>query len=829
MVALADLVVQYTALVDAHVPRLAACLKDPHELVRTQASRLAISLYPPFLDTSQMFYKSVRCTGVVRIVLKTHIMFFYVNVGVCLLTFKKLVWSADLQSLTVDNWYYSNLNPIVYPNLQALGLLANLLQKDYVKWRGPLFHRFLLALVDPCQRVAHLAEYLLTDTLATKMPNLAYNHFVESLFVLNDCTVGLARLGAASAGLPHDTEMTQSTSPSFSIGADSGCFSLRGADEFSRNKRDAIYRALLRHMAPEHKFATTARLCQEVLGGAVDGALPLAEPACAEVLGDALRVLASKEIKVIVRRGTCGDDDNDDAEEMKDAKAMAGAAKGRLVGQMMKKHLAEGVLPVIIELKRVMESQKHPLLGWLMAAAAAMLRDHKAEIEDILAADKQLAKEILYDIRQADVQRAAEAAEKAARQERSAGSIVPDRSTPADGASLTSHATPAVATRQAATPAAAPRPDAIRPPGTTSTTPIAAEVLSSSAKKGPVGGGARQGRSFEPAGGSTPRSCAPERSAHAPGDVPRAGGRVQGTTAGALRTANARARTVSRLARAAGPVQDPQQQQQQRIQQQQQQQQRYGGQEDGNGDGTFDASVTEPLLVSSLPPRTEGATRLPRRSSIAAAAAAAASALDNDGKFTPVHHDIGMENAGGGAAVPEETCGSTPISVPRLKRGARGVPRAAGFMPDHREPSASTPSAAAPLSTLSKQRMAPAAAHSGAPGSHRQRLQGDENEEEEQQQQCIGSEENDHVALPFASPVAVGGGGVGRRQPTWNVSLEVVPREGDDAHANGRDGGDEQTQVSANGKSGTEGMETSEKEDVDGRRAPKKSTRKRKA
>lgn len=35
-VALADLVMHYTALVDAHVGRLAACIRDPHELVRTQ-------------------------------------------------------------------------------------------------------------------------------------------------------------------------------------------------------------------------------------------------------------------------------------------------------------------------------------------------------------------------------------------------------------------------------------------------------------------------------------------------------------------------------------------------------------------------------------------------------------------------------------------------------------------------------------------------------------------------------------------------------------------------------------------------------------------------
>ena len=57
-----------------------------------------------------------------------------------------------------------------------------------------------------------------------------------------------------------------------------------------------VCRALLQRMAPEHKFATAAKLCGEVLGGVADGLLPLEQ--CEEVLGDALRCLASKDIKV---------------------------------------------------------------------------------------------------------------------------------------------------------------------------------------------------------------------------------------------------------------------------------------------------------------------------------------------------------------------------------------------------------------------------------------------------------------------------------------------------------------------------------------------------
>ena len=41
--------------------------------------------------------------------------------------------------------------------------------QDFVKWRGALFHKFTLALVDTSASVRQLAEYLLTNTLALKV------------------------------------------------------------------------------------------------------------------------------------------------------------------------------------------------------------------------------------------------------------------------------------------------------------------------------------------------------------------------------------------------------------------------------------------------------------------------------------------------------------------------------------------------------------------------------------------------------------------------------------------------------------------------------------
>lgn len=47
---------------------------------------------------------------------------------------------------------------------------------------------------------------------------------------------------------------------------------------------------------------------------------------------------------------------------------------------MMKKHLVEGVVPVLIELKRALAAQQHWLLGDLLAAIRMLLKDYKNEV-----------------------------------------------------------------------------------------------------------------------------------------------------------------------------------------------------------------------------------------------------------------------------------------------------------------------------------------------------------------------------------------------------------------------------------------------------------------
>ncbi|KAL6847422.1 hypothetical protein ACP4OV_023275 [Aristida adscensionis] len=264
---------------------------------------------------------------------------------------------------------------------QTFILLAKLLQRDYVKWRGVLFLRFLPCLVDESEKIRHLADYLFGNILKAKAPLLAYNSFIEAIYVLNNCT---------GHGAYSESQGSSDRGPTL--------FAIRGSDERSRSKRMHIYVSLLKQMAPEHLLATSAKLCAEILAAACDGLLNVDDEAGSAVLQDALQILACKEMRI--HPNICSDNAEMD-EESGEGGATASAvlaAKGRAVTQVAKKNLIQIAVPIFIELKRLLEGKNSPLVGCLMECLRALLKDYKNEIEEILVADKQLQRELLYDM-----------------------------------------------------------------------------------------------------------------------------------------------------------------------------------------------------------------------------------------------------------------------------------------------------------------------------------------------------------------------------------------------------------------------------------------------
>lgn len=278
----------------------------------------------------------------------------------------------------------------------AVLLLSSLLLQDYIKWRGLLFHRFLVTCSDDDEGVAHLAENVLSGPLWVRNPKLFYNHFVESLFVLNKCTAHPIYVTAANHG---------DGGSGIAVGFEG--IHLNGkVGEFRRRK---MYDFLLSKLSDEEKIGVTARLAKEVLGGAVASSDDLGTvceisgndmhprlQSAWNVMNDAFYVLSNKAIKV----GKIVEADALDDPNLPSASRQVNVAKSRLLSKISRKQLVEIVLPVLCNLKVKLQQNCSPLLKQLMQYLCEIFHTYKKEAREFLANDQTLLHEIEYDARQ---------------------------------------------------------------------------------------------------------------------------------------------------------------------------------------------------------------------------------------------------------------------------------------------------------------------------------------------------------------------------------------------------------------------------------------------
>uniref|UniRef100_A0A7N2LUW8 Uncharacterized protein n=2 Tax=Quercus lobata TaxID=97700 RepID=A0A7N2LUW8_QUELO len=187
-------------------------------------------------------------------------------------------------------------------------------------------------------------------------------------------------------------------------------------------------------MAPEHLLATFAKLCAEILAAASDGMLDTEDITGQSVLQDAFQILVCKEIRLPTNRGSSSDSAEIDEEGGDSGGGSAAAARGRAITQAVRKGLIQNTIPIFIELKRLLESKNSPLIGSLMECLRILLKDYKNEIDDILVADKQLQKELIYDMQKYDSAKTkSTATEAVAKMQKSSSNKSPDVSKVASG------------------------------------------------------------------------------------------------------------------------------------------------------------------------------------------------------------------------------------------------------------------------------------------------------------------------------------------------------------------------------------------------------------
>ena len=277
-------------------------------------------------------------------------------------------------------------DPLPLVRKQTMLLLAGLLQEDYLKWKGPLFYRFLVMTVDPDLEIAAQARFILFTLFHKVDDKLLSSHFVESLFYLNDFN-------------EHESYNQFSQSES-----DRALFCLPGKD--LQDKRMKIYTAMLEPLPDEQKLHVTARLCHDVLARATDtdkasAILDLDNERATQVLHDAMVILASSNIKLSSSARKSGGDVDEDIEPVQPSTAAAftSAATAKVLSQVAKKGSVEQTLPILAEVRRLLMERKSPLLRSLMIAVRETIKDYQEDIKHILT-DRQLAAEIMYDLEQ---------------------------------------------------------------------------------------------------------------------------------------------------------------------------------------------------------------------------------------------------------------------------------------------------------------------------------------------------------------------------------------------------------------------------------------------
>ncbi|RZF40131.1 hypothetical protein LSTR_LSTR014414 [Laodelphax striatellus] len=260
----------------------------------------------------------------------------------------------------------------------TLTLLIQLMQEDYLKLRCPIFFHLLYMLLDEDPGIKDMISGFLVNSLLVKQKNVMSQHFVESLFHYN-----------------HYTTHTV-YSKNLMSAAEAEVFSLSGDDNIE--KRRFIYRYMLEHMQDDHRFKATYNICVDILAGVSDDKIELKGSGVA-LLKDALYCLSSQEIRLSHLQSNKQDkDDDDEDEDINVAQVITNIAKKTLISQVVKKNVIEHTVPIIIKLKHKLKQLKSPLVKDLMAYLRELMKDYKTEINEILAADKELAAEVAFDL-----------------------------------------------------------------------------------------------------------------------------------------------------------------------------------------------------------------------------------------------------------------------------------------------------------------------------------------------------------------------------------------------------------------------------------------------
>lgn len=292
---------------------------------------------------------------------------------------------------------------------QSLMVLTQLLTQDYVKWKGPLFFRYVSCLVDSDEGVRSLAEAALAGPLRTKSPNLIPSKFIDTMFVLTGCQ-----------SHPAARDVIAQLQASVGVRVGGGAVASAAWDGLAfpgvggQRARMAVYAKLLALMTPEQRLTVSSKLVMDILGAVVDGSMPLekssagvATPSAADPTGPMSTSDMCREVLAVLRSKDIRGGSSAAASDAQEAAAMGGAtavaagleaAKDRVLTKLSAKHTVQNLVPVLVALRGVLLERRSAIMGDLTRYLRLLMGETGEAIKDALAADPQLMAELEYDV-----------------------------------------------------------------------------------------------------------------------------------------------------------------------------------------------------------------------------------------------------------------------------------------------------------------------------------------------------------------------------------------------------------------------------------------------
>ncbi|VDK63151.1 unnamed protein product [Onchocerca ochengi] len=267
-------------------------------------------------------------------------------------------------------------DPSTLVRKQTLMLLTHLIKEQFVRWAGQIMYRFVSTILDENKEVREYAEMCLVDVLLIQFPNMFVNHFLECVFYFNSVT----------HVMEEDTEERQDLKCSLSG------FRLK-------NARMRLYRFMIKTFNDENKFTIGMRIGQEVYSAVVDGVLDICDRRVKALLEDCYEIMCCSEIKLSMALGRRSPNEADDDDDDDEPPSNVQEAARKVVTQAFRKGIIDAILPHVIQLKYYLQEKRLPELEFgIIRVLRELCKDHREQLDEFLASDKQLKAEIKFDL-----------------------------------------------------------------------------------------------------------------------------------------------------------------------------------------------------------------------------------------------------------------------------------------------------------------------------------------------------------------------------------------------------------------------------------------------